>query len=286
MQRQTIIAYTPAQERAITTHDRDLVVVAGAGSGKTLVLVERFLALLDADPNLKLNAIAAITFTEKAAAEMRERVRLGLQKRAESAGGEGAERWSARLAAMDSARIGTIHSLCSTILRANAAEAGIDPAFDVLDEIQAGLMRAEAVDDALRGANESVQALLETYDGGKVRSALLGLVVSETLPAPEPVALMEAWDRRWEQGTREAIDTFLGWYDACAYATWAGPVPDGDKIGDVWRACAEVLNGLRLNAHPTESVGTHNGASAANADAERTPEPPPPRRPQGRPGLS
>jgi ATP-dependent helicase/nuclease subunit A len=126
---------TPEQYQAIYTHDRNVIVVAGAGSGKTRVLVERYLALLNANPDWSLNALVAITFTRKAAGEMRDRVRATLEKnRREAADPQQRQRWTELLGAMDSARIDTIHGLCAALLRANAAEAGLDPDFVVLDE--------------------------------------------------------------------------------------------------------------------------------------------------------
>ncbi len=71
--------YTPEQHQAIHTHDRNLIVLAGAGSGKTRVLVDRFVALLTAHPDWPLSSLVAITFTEKAAREMRDRVRLAIE---------------------------------------------------------------------------------------------------------------------------------------------------------------------------------------------------------------
>ena len=141
---------TPAQERAIHDHDDNLIVVAGAGSGKTYVLVERYLALLDSHPDWSLNALVAITFTQKAAQEMRDRVRQHLQRQVDAATTKTTPRWANRLAAMDSARIDTIHGLCASILRANAAEAGVDPGFEVLDEIEAEVLLDDALDDVFR----------------------------------------------------------------------------------------------------------------------------------------
>ncbi|MCA9913193.1 MAG: UvrD-helicase domain-containing protein, partial [Anaerolineae bacterium] len=124
------MSFTPQQEKAIQTLDKNLIVVAGAGSGKTRVLVERFLYLLQVDETLPLNALVAITFTREAALEMRNRVRKSLEENVQNFPQQ--VRWSNLLAEMDSARIDTIHGLCATILRANAPEAGIDPRFEVL----------------------------------------------------------------------------------------------------------------------------------------------------------
>src|ERR1041385_7342215 len=102
--------FTQSQETAVHQHGKNLIVVAGAGSGKTYVLVERYLALLDANRDWPLNALVAITFTKKAAQEMRDRVRQALEKRYHTQN-DPSERdlWAARMAAMDSARIDTIH---------------------------------------------------------------------------------------------------------------------------------------------------------------------------------
>src|SRR5436190_11774442 len=118
------MTYTVEQRDAIFTHDRNLIVTAGAGSGKTRVLVDRFIAVLEANPDWPLPSIVAITFTEKAAREMRDRVRQAIENRilqATTGRDEVAiRRWRDHQSALDSARIGTIHGLCTSILRANA----------------------------------------------------------------------------------------------------------------------------------------------------------------------
>src|SRR5664279_1502858 len=154
---------TTAQNDAIYNHDDNLIVVAGAGSGKTFVLVERYLALLDRHHDWSLNALVAITFTQKAAQEMRDRVRQHVQRQVESAEAPAdAEHWANRLAEMDSARIDTIHGLCASLLRANAAEAGVDPGFTVLDEIEARVLLENALDDVYR-ALDPRDPLLELF---------------------------------------------------------------------------------------------------------------------------
>lgn len=129
---------------------RDVVVTAGAGSGKTRTLVARYTSLL-AD-GYSPRRVVAVTFTEKAAREMRSRVRDAVRILAQSPelGIESEQdRWVALGTQLDSARIGTIHSLCAELLRAHPAEAGIDPRFSVLDEGISAVLRAQAVEDTM-----------------------------------------------------------------------------------------------------------------------------------------
>src|SRR5438128_8143573 len=107
--------FTEAQYQAIHTDGVDLVVVAGAGSGKTRVLVERYIRLLEKH---EPDRLLAITFTDKAAREMRARVRDALERRARAACGAERALWEQRRAEIEAARIGTIHSFCGALLRA------------------------------------------------------------------------------------------------------------------------------------------------------------------------
>ncbi len=126
------------------------VVTAGAGSGKTLTLVGRYVRLLE--QGVPMRAIAAITFTEKAAREMRTRIRQTVDNWIAQCASDERPRWQALAAELDAARIGTIHGLCAALLRGHPAEAGLDPEFEVLDENQATRLRAEVIDVALAWA--------------------------------------------------------------------------------------------------------------------------------------
>ena len=131
---------TPAQDRAIHCIDKNVAVSAGAGSGKTRVLVQRFLYILGlglrqpAD-KVRPRDILAVTFTRKAAAEMRDRIRDEIENNCKESPEE-TQRiyWRQQLKDLTRAQIGTIHSLCSSLLRANPVESNLDPAFVVLEE--------------------------------------------------------------------------------------------------------------------------------------------------------
>src|SRR5215204_166733 len=129
---------TPEQGRAVGRRDGALLVRAGAGTGKTTVLVERFVQAVT-DDGVEVDRVLAITFTEKAAAEMKNRVRRRFL--------ELGRREDARAA--ESAWVSTTHGLCARILRAHALSAGIDPDFRVLDEVDAERLAADAFDGAL-----------------------------------------------------------------------------------------------------------------------------------------
>jgi ATP-dependent helicase/nuclease subunit A len=132
------VSLTPEQQRAVARRDRSLMVRAGAGTGKTTVLVERFVQAV-AEDGTPVESILAITFTEKAAAEMKTRVRrrfLELGRRADARAAEGA--W-----------ISTIHGFCARVLRAHALSSGIDPDFRVLDELESERIATDAFDSAL-----------------------------------------------------------------------------------------------------------------------------------------
>ncbi|MDQ1471206.1 MAG: ATP-dependent helicase/nuclease subunit [Bryobacterales bacterium] len=179
--------FTAAQNEAIQYRKMDACVEAGPGSGKTTVLVERYRRLIE-DHNFGVHQILAITFTEKAAANMKAKV---------------AEKFShdaLRLRELESAWVSTVHGFCARLLRENAIAAGIDPRFRVLDARESDEMQIEclnsALDELVESRREDALALIEvlqsplsftgdlknTYDG--IRSA--GMTVEQVRPMPNP----------------------------------------------------------------------------------------------------
>ncbi|MCA9247794.1 MAG: UvrD-helicase domain-containing protein [Planctomycetales bacterium] len=173
--------YTAEQRRALETRDVSIALSAGAGCGKTFVLTERFLAHLDPadlqqDEPLELSQIVAITFTDLAAREMRDRVREKCYQRLRAADADQADYWQGLLRLIDSARISTIHAFCAALLRSHAVEARVDPQFVVMEQAQAQTMLAELLDDFLRERlTEQEPQLVELaarYGLGQLRSRL------------------------------------------------------------------------------------------------------------------
>ncbi len=157
----------------------DVVLEASAGTGKTRVLVDRYVRLLEdgVDPR----HILAITFTRKAAAEMRERALAELARRAEG-GALAPARWRDLAGRLGDIQILTIDAFCFGLLREFPLEAGVDPAFDAADETEMARFADEALDltfAALRGVvaeDESVRLLLARVQPPVLRAGLAGLL--------------------------------------------------------------------------------------------------------------
>jgi ATP-dependent helicase/nuclease subunit A len=127
--------------------DRTLVVEAAAGTGKTSELVQRIVAVVQSGRG-RLSSIVAVTFTEKAAGEMKLRIRTELDRALLSCGerADVRERLTLALSELETAKLGTIHSLCAELLREHPIEAEVDPAFEVAEALETRLMQERAFD--------------------------------------------------------------------------------------------------------------------------------------------
>lgn len=185
--------FNEQQKKAVYTIDRNISVSAGAGSGKTRVLVERFVYILQ-DSALHperepVNAadIMAITFTKKAAGEMKERIREAINSKIngkyDDAGNlvqapdkEQAEFWKQQLESLERAQINTMHSFCGRVLRENPVEAGVDPSFITLEDFDnedfivngiKSFLRLQLKDD-----DADVKLLADSYGLGSLEQQL------------------------------------------------------------------------------------------------------------------
>jgi ATP-dependent helicase/nuclease subunit A len=162
------------QQLAAVEAGGEVFVSAGAGTGKTAVLVERVVRAV-CDRGLDVDSILVITYTRRAAGELRTRIRAALAER-------GRHDLARRL---DGAWISTIHGFCARLLKAYPLAAGLDPRFRELDEAQAAVLRSEAFRDALAefcaGDDPQRLELLATYGSDRLRRMLTS--VYETLRA-------------------------------------------------------------------------------------------------------
>ncbi len=151
------------QKKAATSIGLEVAVSAGAGSGKTRLLVGRYLYLLMSG-NLSMNEIAAITFTEKAASQMKSAVAKRAAEMAVS-DSEHAALWRSVSSSVYAAPISTIHAFCNSILRNNPEEADFDPAYSILDDASAAVLLRETIDVHVRESLDTEPELMETLLG-------------------------------------------------------------------------------------------------------------------------
>ena len=178
---------TKAQNDVVASLDTNFCVTSGAGCGKTRVLVERYVRFLEADRDLPLERLAAITFTENAAAEMRDRIRRACREHVDAArlarDPVRVKTWLQRYWDVDIAPINTIHGFASSLLRRYPIEAGVDPNFALLDEAQAALLRkdvvAAAVERLLARGDAHLVTVIEQLGLTEAREVLAEVVAEE-----------------------------------------------------------------------------------------------------------
>src|SRR3989304_1173883 len=237
-----------AQQTAAERLDTHLAVTAGAGSGKTRALVGRYLTFVE--HGVPLRSLVAITFTEKAAREMRSRIRQEIERWLSSpslsgevpAGAQAGARgggWQQAFIDLDSARIGTIHALCADLLRLYPAEAGVDPRFDVLEEGLAATLQAQVIETALAWAAADAEAarLFAAFKESDLRRILQSLIsnrldAARLFSQPDPLPRWETELARWLHGRPAA----LRWVEALqTLSAYASPKAD-DKLEAARRA--------------------------------------------------
>ena len=158
------------RDRIASELDFTMLVEAAAGTGKTTCLVARMVGLLR-EGKCRIETLAAVTFTRKAAAELRTRFQLALEHAARDSSGDSRERLVEALNHVERCFIGTIHSFCARLLRERPVEAGVNPGFVELDEVLDAQLRQQAW-------REHVATLITTDDPILPALERLGLKVS------------------------------------------------------------------------------------------------------------
>ena len=227
----------PARERIRSDTSSTLFVEAGAGSGKTHALVDRVTTLVLRD-GVPLRTIAAVTFTEKAGAELRDRLRVEFEKARKGPAGRLAD---AALDDLDSASIGTLHAFAQQLLLAHPIEAGLPPLIDVLDEVGSSVAFEE------RWA-ELRQQLLD--DDSIAEPLLLAMAVGVELKHLRSLARLfgNDWDLIAE---RVLVDP----PELVSMPDLTGLVAAAAQIGAVAESCADPDDRMLPKVHQIRELG-------------------------------
>ncbi len=163
----------PSRDRAIKDLGKSFLLEAGAGTGKTSVLLDRVAEILKTE--VPLEDVAVITFTEKAAGELKLRLRKKIEEMLATSGPT--TKWGAHLRrsleSLDRASVGTIHSFAASLLRERPVEAGVDPRFTVADELTASMLMDQTWERWL-------EQEMAGGDGPLARALRLGVTLAQT----------------------------------------------------------------------------------------------------------
>lgn len=235
--------WTDAQQQAISATNRELLVSAAAGAGKTAVLVERVIRKIsDLRRPLDLDRLLVVTFTEAAAASMRQRLGQALLEALEARPHD--SRLLRQLSLLEKAAISTIHSFCLQLIRRYFYLLDLDPSFRVADEAEAELLRWETLEQVMEEEyGRHLGELAQRYGGSRGDENLERLILrlySYSASHPDP----EAWLARQKEAYRldsEASIERLPWYLEFRQAV-------NDELG---RAVLRLQQALTLSGHPS-----------------------------------
>ena len=256
---------TPSQEEALNI-EKHICVTAGAGSGKTTVLVERYLKILR-ESNVTPREIVAITFTEKAAAEMKDRVIKRLSEAADTSTRENF------LEQMNSAHISTIHAFCSSILREFPFQADVPANFSIVQGIEQKLLLQDTLKNTLKtiATNEEdehrpeLTRLLQRYGGQKnlveffsdmiEKRDVLEHLIQKTYSNPNDTEIREGLEQRVREQLLLTIDRLMSKIDVAEFIRCLNAVLDiakGKKAEDAKYLMPQLETLYRQNPAASE----------------------------------
>ncbi|MCD8365501.1 MAG: UvrD-helicase domain-containing protein [Clostridiales bacterium] len=178
---ESAVRWTPEQQQVILLRDRSMLVSAAAGSGKTAVLVQRVISMIT-DPTrpADVDELLVVTFTNAAAAEMRERVLLAIEAAVERDPTD--VHLQRQISLIHNAQITTIDSFCKSVLQNHFHRINLEPGFRIADEGELKLLREDVCDQVLeRFYDERDPAFLKfanSYAGAKSDRKIRDMVIS------------------------------------------------------------------------------------------------------------
>lgn len=203
--------WTREQKKVIETRNKNLLVSAAAGSGKTAVLVEHIINRIT-EEGIDIDRLLVVTFTNAAAAEMKERIRKAIEdKLLKDPDNANLHR---QAALVHSAQITTIHSFCLSVIRDNFQSLPIDPSFRIAEEAELTLIKSDVLEDLLEACyeegREDFLAFTESFGGGKTDDGIEDLILNIhqfSMSAPWPEDWYDKLKENFEVESAEDMKT-------------------------------------------------------------------------------
>ena len=194
--------WTREQKTAINSRNTNLLVAAAAGSGKTAVLVQRIVAKVTKE-NVEIDNLLVVTFTNAAAAEMRERIGEAIINELDNNPHD--KNLQRQLALLNRSNITTIHSFCLEVIRNNFEKIGVDPGFRISDQTENQILREEAMDEVLEDFYEiggkNFLKLVDSF-GGKKDDSNLKVIIDDLYR----FIMSNPWPKKWLENSVEKFN--------------------------------------------------------------------------------
>ena len=189
------MAWTEAQQKVIDTRNKNLLVSAAAGSGKTAVLVERIISMIsEGEHPLDVDHLLVVTFTNAAAAEMRDRIGLAIDKKL--ADQPDNLHLQKQISLLQSAQITTIHSFCLNVIRNYFHRIDLDPSFKIAEESEITLMKSDVISDILERwyeeGRQEFHSFIESYSYSKSDAPVEDLILQLY-----NFSMSDPWPKSW-----------------------------------------------------------------------------------------
>lgn len=197
--------WTEAQRKVIELRNRNILVSAAAGSGKTAVLVERIISMItDKEHPVDIDQLLVVTFTKAAASQMRDRIGRAIEERLFWQPGN--SHLQKQMTLIHSAQITTIHSFCLWVIRNYFNSIDLDPGFRVADEAELILMKSDVMEELLeekyQAGEEDFLALTECYSTGKTDERIVAMVLNLY-----QFSISYPWPEEWLKQSGEVFQT-------------------------------------------------------------------------------
>ncbi|HEX3020774.1 MAG TPA: UvrD-helicase domain-containing protein [Lachnospiraceae bacterium] len=198
------VKWTLDQQKVIDLRNRNILVSAAAGSGKTAVLVERIISMIsDEEKEVDIDHLLIVTFTKAAAAEMRERILQAIEKKLESMPDN--MHLQKQITLIHNAQITTIHSFCKSVISNHFNVIDLDPSFRVGDDAELKLLQSDVMEEMLEDyygeATEDFTTFVESYASGKSDAALEELILQLY-----HFSMSYPWPLDWLEGIKKSFD--------------------------------------------------------------------------------
>ena len=233
------VSWTSEQQQVIDLRKRNILVSAAAGSGKTAVLVERIVKMItDREHPVDIDHLLIVTFTNAAAAEMRERIGNAIEKALEEQPGE--EHLQRQLTLIHNAQITTIDSFCLYVVRNHFHEIDLEPNFRIGDEGELKLLREDVLSKVLEENYEDPTEAFEDFTEGYA-SGRTDVALNEMILQLYDFSRSYPWPEKW-------LDSFFGAYQvkdrkALDQAVWLKPLTENIRF--ILKDCVQLMEQAR-----------------------------------------